>query len=201
MRACRPDQMRTNRPKRCFCRPSPRVGLQARCFNGERPGWFSVGIPTQWLVRLADATTHRCPAGLCCAGSIARAHRPLACRAWLPSSTDVGPPARTSRSGTQTTRPTTTSMFRCGALPAPGCTSSIGKAEPSCRPPRERKIGFRARDLPLMGQHRSREVYFLELGFVVGTSPARPSFPLFAIEQPRRSGGKRNCDSTARPIF
>ena len=78
-------------------------------------------------------------------------HGPLAGRAWLPSSTDGGPREQRPESGTQGTCPTIPFMFRYGALPAPECTSSIGKVEPSSRPPRGTGGGIRNRSAGALG--------------------------------------------------
>ena len=51
-----PDQMRTNRPEEMFCRPSPRVGLQARYLTASGRVGFCVGIPTKR--RPVSATIH-----------------------------------------------------------------------------------------------------------------------------------------------
>ena len=124
--------MRTNRPKRGFADHLRGFACKARCFNAHPQGWFLCqdsdlearsGSPTRLLTDARPGNrTGPSPASMPGMASVLY---------------DVGPPARTSRSGTQTTCPTITAMFRCGALPAPGCTSSIGRAEPSCRPPRE----------------------------------------------------------------
>ncbi len=63
-------------------------------------------------------------------------------RTWPPCSIAAPLHARTFRSGSLTTCPTTTSTSRCDAPPAPKCIWSIGTAELSCpRSPRDRSSG------------------------------------------------------------